>query len=38
LLHKTRLALDAAGLRPPVPVRDVSYTNVEQDGAVAKKP
>lgn len=29
LLHKTRLALDAAGLRPPVPVREVTYTNAE---------
>jgi small-conductance mechanosensitive channel len=38
LLHKTRLALDAAGLRPPVPVREVSYTNAEQDAALAKKP
>ncbi|CAM3526597.1 mechanosensitive ion channel domain-containing protein [Bordetella sputigena] len=35
LLHKTRLALDAAGLRPPVPVREVVYTNREEGTAPA---
>jgi small-conductance mechanosensitive channel len=38
LLHKARLALDAAGLRPPVPVREVTYSNAEADVAPAKKP
>jgi small conductance mechanosensitive channel len=35
LLHKTRLALDAAGLRPPVPVREVVCTNREEGAAPA---
>ncbi|OZI59517.1 mechanosensitive ion channel family protein [Bordetella genomosp. 11] len=38
LLHKTRLALDAAGLRPPVPVREVTYANVGQEAAPAQQP
>jgi small-conductance mechanosensitive channel len=29
LLHKARVALDAAGLRPPVPVRELTYGNSE---------
>jgi small-conductance mechanosensitive channel len=29
LLHKARAALDAAGLRPPVPVRELTYGNAE---------
>ncbi|ARP91447.1 mechanosensitive ion channel protein MscS [Bordetella genomosp. 9] len=33
LLHKTRVALDAAGLRPPVPVREIT---VGGDGAPVK--
>ncbi|ARP87462.1 mechanosensitive ion channel family protein [Bordetella genomosp. 9] len=33
LLHKTRVALDAAGLRPPVPVREIT---VGGDGATVK--
>ncbi|ANN66089.1 mechanosensitive ion channel family protein [Bordetella bronchialis] len=38
LLHKARLALDAAGLRPPVPVREVTYASAGQDPALARKP
>jgi small-conductance mechanosensitive channel len=37
LLHKTRLALDAAGLRPPVPVREITYANAEFDRAAAAR-
>ncbi|OZI23214.1 mechanosensitive ion channel protein MscS [Bordetella genomosp. 9] len=37
LLHKTRLALDAAGLRPPVPVRELIQANREEDAAPTRQ-
>ncbi|ARP80708.1 mechanosensitive ion channel protein MscS [Bordetella genomosp. 8] len=36
LLHKTRLALDAAGLRPPVPVRELIQANSEEGAAPSR--